>query len=73
MTIEELEDYFTGIDLPETMDLYPGVKISDVRGCIASHLDVLKLKGELKIYAGFKHRLLLIKEILETQELKKVQ
>lgn len=73
MTIEELEDYFTGIDLPETMDLYSGVKISNVSACIASHLEVLKFKGELKIYAGFKHRLLLIKQILEEQELKKVQ
>jgi len=65
MTIEELENYFTGIDLPETMTLYPGVVISNVRICIASHLEVLKEKGELKIYSGFKERLILIKEKLE--------
>ena len=65
MTIEELEAYFTGIDLPETMTLYPGVEITNVRICIDSHLEVLKEKGELKIYAGFKERLLLIKERIE--------
>ena len=65
MTIEELEAYFAGIDLPETMTLYYGVEITNVRICIDSHLEVLKEKGELKIYAGFKERLLLIKERIE--------
>ena len=70
MTIQELEDYFTGIDLPETMDLYPGVHISNVKICVASHFDVLNEKGDLKIYAGFKERLLRIKEVLEAEKLK---
>jgi hypothetical protein len=68
MTIEELDAYFTGIDLPETMVLYPGVVVSDVKVCVASHLEVLHAKGELKVYAGFKYRLLRIKEILESPE-----
>ena len=66
MTIEELDDYFTGIDLPETMQLYPGVHVSNVRVCVDAHFDVLREKGDLKIYAGFKERLLRIKEILES-------
>jgi hypothetical protein len=68
MTIEELEAYFTGIDLPETMTLYPGVTISNVRTCVDSHLEVLNAKGDLKIYAGFKLRLLRIIEILESAD-----
>ena len=68
MTIEELEAYFTGIDLPETMALYPGVFISNVRTCVDSHLEVLNAKGDLKIYAGFKLRLLRIIEILESSD-----
>ena len=67
MTIEELEAYFTGIDLPDKMTLYPGVVISNVKICVASHLEVLKEKGDLRVYAGFKERLLLIKEKLENQ------
>jgi hypothetical protein len=65
MTIEELHAYFTGIDLPETMTLYPGVTILNVQSCVKSHLEVLKAKGELNTYSGFFDRLLRIKGILE--------
>jgi hypothetical protein len=65
MTIEELHAYFTGIDLPETMTLYPGVNILNVKHCVNSHLEVLKAKGELNTYSGFLDRLIQIKNVLE--------
>ncbi len=68
MTAEEFENYFTGIELPETMQLSDGVKITNVKTCVKSHLNVLREKGDLKIYSGFKDRLLKIIEILESKQ-----
>jgi hypothetical protein len=37
MTVPELEDYFSGINLPQTLELYPGTKLNDVAQCVDTH------------------------------------
>lgn len=65
MTVEELEDYFSGIELPQSMELYPGTTLNDVRHCVETHIDVLKIYGNIKPYECFHDRLLKIKEFVE--------
>ncbi|MBE9598121.1 hypothetical protein [Pedobacter sp. MC2016-24] len=65
MTIEELEAYFSGIDLPQSLDLYPGTRVNDVTKCIETHLVVLKIHGNVRPFECFYDRLIKIKEIIE--------
>lgn len=68
MTVQELEDYFSGIDLPQTLDLYPGTKLNDVKQCVETHLHVLKVYGHVRPYECFYDRLIKIKEMVEQQQ-----
>lgn len=65
MTIEELEAYFEGIDLPESVYLNQATKISDVKKFVTSHLITVKTHGHIKAYASFYDRLVQLKDILE--------
>ena len=67
MTIEELEAYFEGIDLPESVYLNQATKISDVRKFVTSHLFTVKAHGHIKAYSSFYDRLVQLKDILEQQ------
>ncbi|MEQ7801722.1 hypothetical protein ABDJ41_18145 [Pedobacter sp. ASV1-7] len=68
MTIEELEDYFSGIDLPQSLELGPGVKANDVPHLIQTHLTLLKLHGNVRPFECFYDRLIRIKELIEEQQ-----
>ena len=68
MTIEELEAYFEGIDLPETVYLNDATKIVDVKKFIHSHLITVKAHGYIKAYSSFMDRLIQLKDILEAQK-----
>jgi hypothetical protein len=65
MSIEELDAYFTGITLPEQIELERGVMIMDLPLFLESHLNYVKLKGDLKSVEVFVHRLHLLKDQLE--------
>jgi hypothetical protein len=65
MTIEELEAYFEGIDLPETVYLNKATKIVDVKKFINSHLITVKAHGHIKAYASFMDRLIQLHDIME--------
>ncbi|MEJ5963502.1 DUF6965 family protein [Pedobacter immunditicola] len=67
MTIEELEAYFEGIDLPETVYLNKATKIVDVKKFVRSHLITVKAHGHIKAYSSFFDRLLQLKDIIEAQ------
>jgi hypothetical protein len=67
MTIEELEAYFEGIDLPESVYLNEATKIVDVKKFIHSHLITVKAHGHIRAYASFMDRLIQLKDILEGQ------
>ncbi|WP_432710970.1 DUF6965 family protein [Pedobacter sp.] len=67
MTIEELEAYFEGIDLPESVYLNEATKIIDLPKFIKSHVITVKAHGHIRAYQSFYDRLLQLKEILETQ------
>ncbi|ACU04087.1 MULTISPECIES: DUF6965 family protein [Pedobacter] len=66
MTIEELEAHFSGIDLPQSINLCPGTRINDVAHCVQTHLVVLKIHGNVRPFECFYDRLIKIKEIIET-------
>ena len=42
MTVEELEGYFTGIELPERITLESGVVVEDVPLFLESHFDYIR-------------------------------
>ncbi|PYF69519.1 DUF6965 family protein [Pedobacter nutrimenti] len=65
MSIEELETYFEGIDLPETVYLNPAIKITDVKKFVRSHIITVKAHGHIRAYSSFMDRLLQLKEIIE--------
>ena len=57
MSIEELEAYFTGIELPEKVELVPGVVIEDLPLFLKSHFSYIKNNGSLKSADVFMLRL----------------
>ena len=57
MTIEELEGYFTGIELPDQIELETGVVIVDVPLFLQSHFDYIKENPTLKSIDVFMLRL----------------
>lgn len=67
MTIEELEAHFSGIDLPNSLELNAGTIVNDVAHCIQTHLTVLKINGNVRPFECFYDRLMQIKEIIENQ------
>lgn len=67
MTIEELEAYFEGIDLPESVYLNKATKIIDLKQFIRSHLITVKAHGHIKAYSSFMERLIELKNILEAE------
>lgn len=68
MTIEELEAHFSGIDLPQSLELSPGLVVNDVAHCIQTHLTLLKLHGNVRPFECFYDRLIKIKEMVEAQD-----
>jgi len=48
MSVEELEAYFAGIELPERVELEQGVVIEDIPLFLESHFSYLKKNGDLK-------------------------
>ena len=69
MTIEELEAYFEGIDLPESVYLNEATKIVDLPKFIKSHVITVKAHGHIRAYQSFYDRLVQVKDILEAQHL----
>ncbi|MET3115702.1 hypothetical protein AAKU52_003459 [Pedobacter sp. CG_S7] len=67
MTIEELEAYFEGIDLPETVYLNKATKIVDLKQFVRSHVITVKAHGHIKSYSSFMERLIQLKDILEAE------
>ena len=67
MTIEELEAYFEGIDLPERVVLNEATTIVDVPKFIKSHIITVKAHGHIRAYGSFMDRLVQLKDILEAQ------
>ena len=68
MTVEELEAAFTGIDLPEEAQLYPGVIIRDVPKFIASHIATIKNASNARMSDAFVDRLVRLLEIIEQRD-----
>ncbi|MBG6234694.1 hypothetical protein IWX76_001249 [Pedobacter sp. CAN_A7] len=67
MTIEELEAYFEGIDLPESVKLNEATIIVDLPKFIKSHIITVKAHGHIRAYQSFYDRLVQLKDILEAQ------
>lgn len=57
MSIEELEAYFAGIELPERIELEQGVVIEDIPLFLESHFSYVKNNGDLKSAEVFVIRL----------------
>ncbi|WP_316842357.1 DUF6965 family protein [Pedobacter gandavensis] len=68
MTVSDLEDYFSGINLPQTLELYPGTILNDVAHCVDTHINVLKIYGNVRPYECFYDRLMKIKEMVEQEQ-----
>lgn len=68
MSIEELEAYFAGIELPASIDLGKGVMIRDLPLFLHSHLTYIKNSGSLKSAEVFVDRLHQLHAKLESKE-----
>ncbi|AMP97792.1 hypothetical protein AY601_0851 [Pedobacter cryoconitis] len=65
MSIEELEAYFTGINLPDQIELERGVMVMNVPLFLESHLNYVKINPDLRSAEVFIHRLNQLKDRLE--------
>ncbi|MET4139246.1 hypothetical protein [Pedobacter sp. UYP1] len=65
MSIEELEAYFTGINLPDQIELERGVMVMNVPLFLESHLNYVKINPDLRSAEVFVYRLHQLKERLE--------
>jgi hypothetical protein len=65
MSLEELEAYFNGIELPEKVELVQGVVIEDVPLFLQSHFSYVRNNGTLKSADAFLQRLIQLQVILE--------
>lgn len=65
MSIEELEAYFTGINLPDQIELERGVMVMNVPLFLESHLNYVKINPDLRSAEVFVHRLHQLKDKLE--------
>ena len=57
MSIEELEAYFAGIELPDRIELEKGIVIEDIPLFLESHFSYVKNNGDLKSAEVFVIRL----------------
>jgi len=67
MSVEELEAYYEGIELPEKVELVTGVVIQDVPLFLQSHFSYIKNNPGLKSTDVFLHRLNQLHQILENK------
>lgn len=65
LTIEELETYFSTCDLPKEIQLYEGVRITNVELFVNSHIEVYKHNYRARVYDVFLNRLMRLKEIMD--------
>jgi len=65
MSLEELEAYFQGIELPDQVELVTGVVIMDVPLFLQSHFSYIKANPGLKSADVFLQRLNDLHTILE--------
>ncbi len=65
MSIEELEAYFAGIELPEKMELVQGVVIEDIPLFLQSHFSYVRNNPDLKSADVFLMRLHQLHDKLE--------
>jgi hypothetical protein len=63
-----LEEYYKDKQLPETVQLYPAIKVIDVSTFVDSHLTVLRAHPYIKAFDPFRVRLIRLKNILEGYE-----
>ncbi|MCX2477807.1 hypothetical protein OQY15_01820 [Pedobacter sp. MC2016-15] len=68
MSVEELEAYFAGIELPEKVELEQGVVIEDIPLFLQSHFSYLKNNGTLKSADVFLVRLQKLHDKIEGQK-----
>lgn len=68
MSIEELEAYFAGIELPERIELEQGVVIEDIPLFLESHFSYVKNNGDLKSAEVFVIRLNQLQAKLEATQ-----
>jgi len=68
MSVEELEAYFAGIELPEKVELEQGVVIEDIPLFLQSHFSYLKNNGTLKFADVFLVRLQKLHDKIEGQK-----
>ena len=57
MTADEYEATFHGIDLPESLELFPGVIIADVKDFVSKELYILRTSSSVRVIETVKYRL----------------
>lgn len=68
MTITELEQYFKNKELPKTLQVDRGTKITDVAKMVESHFLVINSYRGSKVAEPFIARLIQLKDILEGEK-----
>ncbi|GAA3953585.1 hypothetical protein GO495_31520 [Chitinophaga oryziterrae] len=62
--IQEMEDFFSTAELPQSIELSKGSKIIDLKAFVFSHLAIIKLRKGVGIFEVFYERLLFVKNKL---------
>jgi hypothetical protein len=67
MTAEEYEAAFHGIDLPETLQLAPGVIVKDVPAFIAAEIYIVRTNNSVRVTDMCRYRLDKALEIINAE------
>ena len=63
--VQGLEAFFSQITLPKgEIQLYPGIKIANVKVFVASHLAMIKVQNQVLTYRPYYERLMKLKSLL---------
>ena len=63
--IAVLESFFNTVQLPATLQLEPGVQVTNVAQFVQSHLDVLRANRGRPVYDAYFNRLQLARQRIE--------
>ncbi|MHA4896461.1 DUF6965 family protein [Pedobacter sp. PWIIR3] len=65
MTPDEYEASFHGIDLPQSIHLFPGSFIPDVPGYIKQQIEILRVNTAPRIQAPIEYRLGVLLQLIQ--------
>ncbi|MEM6320634.1 MAG: hypothetical protein AAF960_23395 [Bacteroidota bacterium] len=66
--IEQLEQYFSSIELPESLELAPFATITDLQRFVKAHLSTVRRQNGKRVFLPYLERLVRVAELLKKMD-----